>query len=566
MIVKVFVLFTVVLATRSHFLQKLYFQFIFATLCLLPFFVAVVCEQTVLNNHDFPTVAVEPSGFSQTDLNEAVAHALNLCQVRDLLNDTRNRVLSSEFLSAPESYGPTKETVDAFQARVYDYTHGRTVLINGIPFDPIVMTTVANIQPLPDQEELAEAGRIAEAQPSEIVTGSMPPFITRDFPDGSSQRILNIAITSANSSRSVLVNMNNRTVESSPSSVAQPLTCSAPGPKSGSAPGNVGATANLVISQAGKQLWTFEAITPSASSGHRGSAVELRNVKYKGKTVLFQAHVPILNVEYEHPTPNCGPLYRDWQSAQWPLQCSGTDLAPGFRLCSSPAKSILDSNTDGGNFGGVAVYVEGLEVVLKAQMWAGWYRYVSEWRFHVDGTLRPRFGFGAVLQGDACVCLVHHHNVYWRLDFDIVTAGNNLVREFNNPPLIGSSNYHDKVYEIRRPKDASRHRHWEISNTRTHDTYSLIPGSNDGTLDAFSVGDLWVLRWHPDELDDGETQLTGPPELIRANIDNLVDGELVKDKDVVVWYGAHFKHDQSHEGVVNHIDHIVGPDIRPVKW
>src|SRR5438046_782254 len=75
---------------------------------------------------------------------------------------------------------------------------------------------------------------------------------------------------------------------------------------------------------------------------------------------------------------------------------------------------LLDPpNTDAGNFtGGIAVYIEGLEVVLKTQFAAGWYIYVMEWRFHLDGTLRPRFGFGAVIYGYNCVCQVHHHDVY----------------------------------------------------------------------------------------------------------------------------------------------------------
>jgi len=38
------------------------------------------------------------------------------------------------------------------------------------------------------------------------------------------------------------------------------------------------------------------------------------------------------------------------------------------------------------------VYVQGQEVVLVSEMEAGWYRYVSQWRLHTDGTIRPRFG------------------------------------------------------------------------------------------------------------------------------------------------------------------------------
>jgi hypothetical protein len=394
----------------------------------------------------------------------------------------------------------------------------------------------------------------------------MPPFIRRDLADGTSQRILNIALTYGNSSRSIYVNMNNRTVESPPDNMQTFLACDAPPPQPGASSTGRGVpgTAGLTISQGGHTLWTFQAIRPSSSSGTRGSAIELRNVKYKGKTVLYQAHVPILNVEYEQPSGGCGPNYRDWQYQEYPLQCDGTDISPGFRLCRSPAKTILDPpSSDGGNYLGVAVYVEGQEVVLKSQMSAGWYRYVSEWRFHVDGTLKPRFGFGAVYQSPFCVCRVHHHNVYWRFDFDIVTAGNNLVREFNNPPLFPPSNYHDKVWEIRREKDPSHHRHWVISNTRYGDRniYGLFPGPNDGVSDPYGVGDLWVLKYHGNELDDGVNILTGAAT--RADINKFVNGEPVKDQDVVIWYGAHFKHDQTHGGEGSH---IVGPDLIPLKW
>ena len=35
---------------------------------------------------------------------------------------------------------------------------------------------------------------------------------------------------------------------------------------------------------------------------------------------------------------------------------------------------------------------------------------------------------------------------------------------------------------------------------------------------------------------------------MRANIDKFLNGELMEDKDVVLWYGAHFTHDQKHGG------------------
>jgi len=187
------------------------------------------------------------------------------------------------------------------------------------------------------------------------------------------------------------------------------------------------------------------------------------------------------------------------------------------------------------------------------------------WRLHTDGTIRPRFGFSAV--SSSCVCNVHHHHAYWRFDFDLRTAGNNLVREFNDPPLIGSNKWHDKNYEVRRPRDPARKRKWRVVNKATGEAYDIIPGANDGVATAspdwpFPRGDLWVLRYHGSEIDDGVVA-TGPP--YEAGLDAWLTGEAINGADVVVWYGAHFTHDVTHEQP-GHFGHIVGPDLRRVKW
>jgi hypothetical protein len=203
------------------------------------------------------------------------------------------------------------------------YTHNRTILVNGIPFElTTASVTVANIQPVSNPNELAEAARIAGIRSGEVAHGNMPPFITRHFPEGTSYRILHIYITSPNSSRSFYVNMNNKTVESPPHPAEKPLACTAPPPGPGPNSGKgVPGTANFNIANG---LWAFQATRPSASTGTDGSGIELRNVKYEGKTMLFPAHVPIRNVEYHPPTGGCGPEYRDWQYDEWPLQCSAT--------------------------------------------------------------------------------------------------------------------------------------------------------------------------------------------------------------------------------------------------
>src|SRR5436190_21256259 len=100
-----------------------------------------------------------------------------------------------------------------------------------------------------------------------------------------------------------------------------PLTLAlafSPGPQAPepqpSAPAALGGVNYHHISWPAKNpVWTFDWLGPDASSGvgHGRSGIELRQVKYKGKLVLYQAHVPVLNVLYEKPYyPSCGPSYR----------------------------------------------------------------------------------------------------------------------------------------------------------------------------------------------------------------------------------------------------------------
>jgi len=298
-------------------------------------------------------------------------------------------------------------------------------------------------------------------------------------------------------------------------------------------------------------LWTFLAIRPSASSGQNASGVELRYVDYQGKRVLYQAHIPILNVKYDQDA--CGP-YRDWMSQEMCFDASGRDIAPGFRWCDSPPQTICDTNRDGGNYNGVAIYEDAGELVLTSVMAAGWYRYIQEWRFNPFGIIHARLKFAAT--GTYCICNPHTHHAYWRFDFDITTPGYNLVEEFNDPPIFPGTNWHKKVYEIKRYRDYSRNRKWRVSNTVTGDSYHLVPGPNDGVADSFGQGDLWVLRYHgAAEIDDSSVWAGD-----QANLDAFVNGELVENQDLVVWYGAHFYHDITHSGAECH---EVGPDIVP---
>jgi hypothetical protein len=529
-------------------------------------------------------ITVEQRGLSAEELDRLREQVLHAPAVRDALGDARSMLLSlvvDEPLAAAK--GRRVPSPDRFQATFYDYTNNRSLRANGLlsNLDDLHVEPFGD-QPLPSREEFdyavellrqdQDVGPLLERQ---LVTPypAMPALLDIEAEEGRVERTLAIGLLPVNDDvqhEIVGVNLIRERVlrfhdGAPPGTRAEHGLCGVVRDASQATTSSAAGQVWINVWQGGQRIWRFLAVRPAASSGTRGSGVELRYVDYRGERVLYRAHVPILNVRYDNDA--CGP-YRDWQNQEGMINAVGTDVAPGFRLCSAPATTVLDTGIDTGNFLGVGIYVQGQEVVLVSEMEAGWYRYVSEWRLHADGTIRPRFGFAAVQ--NSCVCNRHHHHAYWRFDFDIRTAGNNIVTEFNNPPLGGGANWHTKQYEIQRPRDPARQRKWRVTDAATGSGYEIIPGADDGVATQtpdwpFSQGDVWILRYRGNELDDGVNVTGGPASLLQAHLGSWVNGEYILNQDVVIWYAGHAVHDAVHEQP-GHFGHVVGPDLRPFNW
>ena len=530
-------------------------------------------------------IEVKSFGPTAIDLERVGCAVLESETVRQELGRSKFRLLSVAAIDPADDGRKSSRprAADRFQALIYDYDGSRCLVAEGPIGDPGALSlTESAAQPPVIDEEFAEACTMlkAHAEFAEDLTSSrltvyrpMPPLIDLQTDDGATRRIIAIGLfgSAGRRPREILgVDLGDgrlhRFDERAPgaSRPANDSICGAPSSASQSTTTKgIAGQVWITVKQGNKTLWRFLAVRPSASSGLRGSGVELRYLDYLGKRVLYRAHVPILNVKYDGDA--CGP-YRDWQYQEGEINAVGTDVAPGFRLCSSPAQTIFQTGSDAGNFLGVGIYVDGQEVVLVSEMEAGWYRYMSEWRLHSNGTIRPRFGFAAT--DSPCVCNVHHHHAYWRLDFDIVSAGGNRVEEFNDPPLVGASNWHRKRFEIARARDPSRKRKWRVSHVRSGASYEIRPRPEDGIAAKhpdwpYGRGDFWVLRYRGSEIDDGVNATSGSGT--EARIGNWVNGESVDNQDIVIWYGAHFTHDVSHEDPATH-GHVVGPDLVPVDW
>lgn len=541
------------------------------------------------------SIKVQPWGASQAEVDAAKTRVERSMEVQSFLKGTKYRLISFNFLEN-ETKSSAAQPPTRFRVVFYDYTNDRTIVAeNDLTAKDALKVREEFYQPVPNDEEFEEAASLLNKDArftASLASKNLKSF--RPMPpttvlDGTNERLINVGLIADSMSNEVVsVSLKTGKVirydSGAPETAkAAPEACGNPDSGQGATTGGLAGQYQVTIQQNQTTLWEMLVIRPSASTGTLASGVEIRDVKYKGKSVLKRGHVPVLNVEYVANA--CGP-YRDWQYAEGFFNApeeNSVNPAPGIRVLApgKVATTVIETGNDTGNFQGVAIYQQnvgfGNETVMVSEVNAGWYRYIMEWRFADDGTIRPRFGFGGI--NNACVCNVHNHHAYWRLDFDVVNPANKVFqvergRRFMQPITT----------EINRNKNISTRRSLMIQNATGDEAYMLVPNLSDGVVDAFGRNDFWVLRYKnvpngselQNEFNDGYTGIGGactPTSGSCINITKFVDGESVVNQDVVVWYGAHFIHndgsnllDPNRSGQVLTGTHVVGPDIRPVRW
>ena len=556
-------------------------------------------------------IQVTPWGRSQAEVDAANVRVEHSAEVQKELNGTRYRLLESRYVEN-EVKGQPAQIPTRLRTVFYDYTNDRTIIAES-GFDESSPVTVRQefYQPNPNDEEFAEAVRVlqndarftARMRGEQIRTfRPMPPVTVLG---GTTERLVNVGIEGlANSNDNEVVSVSVKRAEvvrydnrAPQTSSAAPDACGIPSANQGVVGRGTAGQYQMTVFQGGRTpLWEMLVIRPAASSGTMASGIEIRDVKYKGKSVLKRGNAPVLNVLYI-PRPgegSCGP-YRDWQYNEGYFNAPATGATypngefGGIAVLADgqTATTSLENGTDTGNFRGVAIYRQNNETVMVSEMEAGWYRYIMEWRFADDGTIRPRYGFGAT--NNSCVCSRHNHHVYWRFDFDIVNPTNKVFqvergRKFLKPITTEMTGF----------KSVQTNRSLLIQNSTGDEAYMLVPNITDGdaifkytetgvTTD-FGRNDFWVLRYKnvvggsdfQNEIDDGWTSIGGSCTTNGGaciNITPFVNNESVLNQDVVVWYGAHFVHadganlmNPDRSPSILSGTHVVGPDIRPVRW
>ncbi|KAK5211285.1 hypothetical protein LTR41_002745 [Exophiala xenobiotica] len=177
---------------------------------------------------------------------------------------------------------------------------------------------------------------------------------------------------------------------------------------------------------------------------------------------------------------------------------------------------------------------------------------------------------------DPCVCIKHHHHVYWRLDFDIETSTSDVFRECDCPGTCTNVEIEKQLYK-------KQNRRWEVAHSVSGNYYQLYSGKPDGAWNPnepnyptedleYGVGDLWLARYDSSDAkhvyDDGFTGYGSRFDVnarinTRADFSKILENFDAKGQDIVVWYSAHFMHNQMHDVGDTH---VVGPNLVPGKW
>jgi Cu2+-containing amine oxidase len=289
--------------------------------------------------------------------------------------------------------------------------------------------------------------------------------------------------------------------------------------------------------------WTFSWAVPVLSGG---GGLVINNASYQGTSVLYQASQPFVLVPYHGDSPT----FKDGLN---PGACGSgigftamVPTAPNAPVWQIPAgqTALNDNQYDPvtNPSGGVmveleqATLIEPARAVVWAKMQAFNYQYVQLWEFAADGSIEAQVGLAGRLYVFSEPTAGHVHNFYFRLDFDIVTAGNNLVQEsahLSNAP--GADIAHDLPLETHRTSDPATRTTWRVLNKTPkangkRRAYEIVPGSTGSGDGTYSTADLWVVRY--DFTQDG-SHVTCNDAVLSSQYQS---GESVDGEDVVVWY------------------------------
>lgn len=253
-------------------------------------------------------------------------------------------------------------------------------------------------------------------------------------------------------------------------------------------------------------------------------AIAFRDVHFRGKKVLHKASLPMIRVQYDSGN---GP-YKD------PLSVGNMDR---------PVK-VYEHQQSGFR-----------HLVVESYHRIGRYHLLNRWFFRADGLILPQL-HSAGLQHPS----THRHHTYWRFDFDIDGASNNLALE--HTPGVSTNWGYGSGWRPMLGEQAllnTSNNSWAVLRKQApYLGYLIQRGEFDGRADGFAGWDGAAVAYR------GQEDLKG--RLGTATDDGLyqhVTGENIDGGDVVFWYVAHLNH---HYHGPEFEWHVCGPRLWPQRY
>ncbi|MER7591788.1 primary-amine oxidase [Micromonospora sp. NPDC127501] len=224
-----------------------------------------------------------------------------------------------------------------------------------------------------------------------------------------------------------------------------------------------------------------------------------------------------------------------------------------------PAQRSLDTDS------GQALTRQGHDLVLRSVSKVGWYEYVTEYRLADNGRITARLGATGDLSpndytisragwpigpGQTDYATAHHHNAFWRVDFDLADQGQERVEQYDTAPT-GDQGRRAPILATTRT-DIAVEANLRSANRRWWRVASPSSPNSDGHPRSYEIdlgaGEVYEAR--PETVPDVTfTQQRScerfatfniDPECVGRSILQYVDGEPLTDP--VAWVRVGFHH------------------------
>lgn len=297
--------------------------------------------------------------------------------------------------------------------------------------------------------------------------------------------------------------------------------------------------------------------------------VVLRNIHYttpagKQRLILAQANLAQVHVPYDDNTDRFHDL-TDYGMGGNNLANLVAQECPGGTLINNNGRNILCRTiaAQGYAYKFYSTHKQAAALVLFSVSYLGNYNYIVQWTFGDDGSIQPSVGatgklqkcttdprFGWPISASCVRGTSHAHNYYWRLDFDLAGAANNMVEmiEFGGNGTaqrpIATQNY---TTETATQVDPALFRTWRIKNNQVTNadlhpiSYELLSNSDHTfrgpTFEPWTTNDIYVTQYRQCEQWVSHNPTTNG---CGDNVSQFVDGQQLTDP--ILWYGITFHH------------------------